>query len=113
LSLPAEHANRPTEQRIVGELPQELRVVRFEWKDEAQLLERLLARGAKLDAAVRLLPGGGTRHTVLDLEEPHEEAPVEPARRVAGMHRRVAQRERAAGAEGRFDHRSDHTEASG
>ena len=83
---------------------EELGVVGLERKRRQQLLQRLLRVRSKLDAPVGLLPCAGPREPVLDREQADEDAPVEPSCGVARPDRGVAQRERAAGPEGRLDH---------
>ena len=78
-----------------------------------QLLQRLFRVRSKLDAPVGLLPRARSREPVLDREEADEDAPVEAPRGVARPHRGVAQREGAAGAEGRLDHGGNITGDSG
>ena len=111
--LARKRLERPSQHRVVGEPLEELRVVGLERKRREQLLQRLLRVRPKLDAPVGLLPCAGSREPVLDREEADEDAPVEPPSGVARPHRGVAQREGAAGAEGRLDHGGNITGDSG
>jgi hypothetical protein len=111
--LAGERLEGPSQHRVVREPLEELRVVGVERQGCQELLQCLLRVRPELDAPVGLLPRARSRQPVLDREQADEDASVEPSCGVARPDRGVAQRERAAGAEGRLDHGGNITGDSG